>query len=249
MRIVVLELPATWDTPARALADLAGRLATVAPGDLVLLPEASLCGYVSPTGDCDRASACEPIDGPIATRCAALARAHAITLVAPLALREGAHAYNAMAAFAPDGTLAALYRKHHPWFPETWATPGPQPPSIFTVARAGAPPLAVTIAICFDLHFLPAESADVLRAAELLLFPSAWVERPDLRVDRLTALARGFDLAIANANWAPGVVRIAGQGGSCLIAAGGGVVARAPRGGHASADLDALVGVRPPPGP
>jgi predicted amidohydrolase len=72
----------------------------------------------------------------------------------------------------------------------------------------------VTIAICFDLHFL---DADLAPEIDLLLFASAWVERPDSRPERLQVLARTAGITIANANWAPGVVRVPGQGGSCIV--------------------------------
>lgn len=247
MRVCVLELPATWGEPARMLAEVDARLAAGPAADLVLLPEASLTGYVSPARDFDLAPFAEPLDGPTARGAAALARGRGVHLVAPLVLREGAAISNAMACFDPRGEVAFVYRKRHPWLPETWATPGPH--ALPVVAIAG---VRVTIAICFDLHFIADDSAGELAAAELLLFPSAWVERPgsagprsaaewqrevvierpDSRQRRLQELARAFDVAIANANWAPGVVRVPGQGGSCALARDGSLIARAAPAGR-----------------
>jgi len=228
MRIAILELPATWGDPGAALDEVDRRLASGPPAELVLLPEASLHGYVSPDGDFDVTPFAEALDGPTATRCRALARRHATHLVAPLVLREGATISNAMIAYAPDSDDPAfVYRKRHPWFPETWATPGRAPLPV--VAIAGVP---TAIAICYDLHFLVAESAAELTAARLLLFPSAWVEEPDHRAARLQRLAQRFELVIANANWAPGIVRVPGQGGSCIVAPDGAIVARAPHAGR-----------------
>jgi predicted amidohydrolase len=139
-----------------------------------------------------------------------------VHLVAPLVLREDRAIYNAMACFDPGGELVFVYRKRHPWVPETWATPGPSAAPVVEILGR-----RVTIAICFDLHFL----ADELQPADLLLFPSAWVERPDTRIVRLADIARTFQIHIANANWAPGVVRVPGQGGSCVIAPDGTVIA------------------------
>jgi 5-aminopentanamidase len=215
MRVTVLELAATWGEPQRVL-DLVD--AQITPADLVLLPEASLTGYVSPARDFDLTRFAEPIDGPTAERCAAIAAAHGVHLVAPLILRDGG-AYNTMACWDPRGALVFCYRKRHPWLPETWATPGDAPLPVLELCDR-----TVTIAICYDLHFIARDSADALAAADVLLFPSAWVERPDSRPGRLSQLARRFDLHIANANWAPGVVRVPGQGDSCIVAPDGSIV-------------------------
>jgi len=232
MRITVLELPATWGQPERVLEDVDARLATGPATDLVVLPEASLAGYVSPEGVCDLTPFAEPIDGPTATRAAAIARGRDIHLVAPLVLREGGALYNAMACFGPDGEPAFVYRKRHPWIPETWATPGREPPPVVRIHDR-----AITIAICYDVHFLAGDAAGSLTEADVLLFPSAWVERRDTRVDQLAALARRFGVAAVNANWAPGCVHIPGQGGSCAIGHDGQVVARCPVGGRFDIEL------------
>ena len=53
--------------------------------------------------------------------------------------------------------------------------------------------------------------------ADLLVFSSAWVDEEATRVPLLASLARQFDLAVANANWGPGVVVVPGQGDSCIL--------------------------------
>ena len=98
--------------------------------DLVLLPEASLRGYVSPDGDFDLAPFAEPLGGPTWRALSAMARRHGTNLVAPLVLAEGEHFYNAMVAFDRRGEPIFTYRKRHPWYPEVWATPGPEPAPI-----------------------------------------------------------------------------------------------------------------------
>lgn len=227
MLVTVLELPATWGEPARVLDDIDARLAAGPATDLVVLPEASIHGYVSPERDFDLARFAEPIDGATAGRCAAIAATRGVHLVAPLVLRDGDAIYNAMACFDPRGDLAFVYRKRHPWIPETWATPGPSLPPLFELAGR-----TLTIAVCYDLHFLADDAAHELEAAELLVFPSAWVERPDSRPARLAALAQRFGLYVVNANWAAGVVRVPGQGGSCIIGPDGRLLARAASAGR-----------------
>lgn len=225
MRVTVLELAASWGAPATVLAEIDRRLALGSATDLVVVPEAALHGYVSPEGDFDLSRFAEPLDGPTARACAALAAKHHTHLVASLVLAEGAARYNAMTCFDPHGEPVFAYRKRHPWIPETWATAGREPPPV--VAIAG---IMVTIAVCYDLHFIARDAAGELAAADLLLFPSAWVERPDTRAAHLAQLARQFDLHVANANWAPGVVEVPGQGGSCVVTPAGEVTTASPSG-------------------
>lgn len=223
LRVSVLELPATWGDAGPALAAVDAELerSAFAP-DLVLLPEASLCGYVSPEGDFDLARFAEPLDGATGRALSAMARRHGTHLVAPLVLAEGERCYNAMVAFGRDGEPVFTYRKRHPWIPEEWASAGLEPAPVVDIGG-----MRVTIAICYDLHFLEEDASEALDASDLLLFASAWVEEEDSRPEALPALARAHRIAIANANWGPGVVRVAGQGGSSVLDARGGTLARA----------------------
>jgi len=227
LRVAALELPARWNDPAGALAQVARLLQGGPAPDLVLLPEASITGYVSPQMDFDLRPFAEPLTGPTATALAELARAHGCTLAGPLVELDGSDVYNATVVFAPDGALCARYRKRHPWYPETWATAGTEPPPVFEVRG-----VRVTLAVCFDVHFLADDAARELSDAQVLLFPSAWVERGDSRGAILPELARRFDVAIVNANWGPGSPRVAGQGGSRILGPDGAVLAIATdRGG------------------
>jgi predicted amidohydrolase len=203
---------------------VAAALARGPETDLVLLPEASLTGYVSPDGDFDLTAFAEPATGPTARAVADLARRTRANVIAPLVLAEKGRFYNAMVAFDRRGELIFTYRKRHPWMPETWATPGSPPAPVASIDG-----VRVTIAVCFDVQFFTedAEAAGTLDAAELLLFPSAWVEEEDSRPVMLAELARRHRVAIANANWGKGVVTVAGQGGSAIYDADGTVIARA----------------------
>lgn len=231
MRVTVLELAASYAEPARVLAEIDARLAVGPATDLVVVPEAALHGYVSPERDFDLSRFAEPLDGPTARATAALAKARGVHLVGSLVLREGGALFNAMTCFDPHGELVFVYRKRHPWLPETWATAGGERPPVVTIAGT-----RVSIAVCYDLHFIADDAARELEVTDLLLFPSAWVERPDTRARRLAELAREFDLHIANANWAPGVVRVPGQGGSCMVAPDG-TVTVATLGGRLDLEL------------
>jgi predicted amidohydrolase len=244
MRVAVLELAASWGEPLRALDDVDAALGDGPATDLVLLPEASLTGYVSPDGDFDLTRFAEPLLGPTGRAIAAVAQRRGVVLVAPLVLRDAGACFNAMVAFDRRGEHLFTYRKRHPWFPERWATAGAAPAPRVVIDGVG-----VTIAVCYDVHFL-AEASDALDASDLLLFPSAWVEDEDSRPAMLGALAARHHVAIANANWGAGVVQIAGQGGSSILGADGATLARAAPAptpsGRRVARADAVVVVAPP---
>ncbi|MBS2011333.1 MAG: carbon-nitrogen hydrolase family protein [Deltaproteobacteria bacterium] len=218
MRVTVLELPARWGDPEGALRLVSGVLAEGPATDLVLLPEASLSGYVSPRGDFDLTPHAETAGGPTSRAIAELARRHHTVVVAPLVLREGTCVWNAMVAFDDRGELLFTYRKRHPWIPETWATPGTDALPVVHIVDT-----TVTICICYDVHFVSSEMGPALDASDLLLFPSAWVDDSprDLRDALLPRLARRHRIAVANANWARGVVAVPGQGRSRILDAAG----------------------------
>jgi 5-aminopentanamidase len=238
LRVSVLELPARWADADEALDDVDALLSHPhAPTDLAILPEMSLAGYVSPEGEFDLSRFAEPITGSTVQRAAELARRHRAHLVVPLVLAEDDRLYNAAVVVGPRGDVVATYRKRHPWFPEQWATRGEQPSPLFEIGG-----LRVTIAICYDGHFLADDTADILARADLLIFMSAWVDEEDLdksrrsrslgvggvsplveaepqdsRMPLLRDLSRRFGISIANANWGPGTILVPGQGGSCIL--------------------------------
>jgi predicted amidohydrolase len=210
MRVAALELPARFDR-ARENLDLADALLSRGPCDLALMPEASLTGYVSVEGDFDLTRFAEPKGGPTSRALAALAKKHATHLVGPLVERSGDRIYNAMIGFDPEGVEFIHYRKRHPWYPETWATPGGDPHPIVRIRT-----IRLTLATCFDIHFAEWPRADVL------LFPSAWVEEEDSRAAMLAKLG----MHVVNANWGVGEPRLPGQGDSMIVDASGKIVAR-----------------------
>lgn len=221
IRVSVIELPATWGEAGPALELVDRVLGDGPPSDVTLLPEMSLRGYVSPAIEFDLTSFAEPIDGPTALALSSLARKHATHLVGPLVLEENGALFNATVGFAPDGSRFLLYKKRNPWIPEEWATAGSDPYPLFTINS-----VTITVACCYDLHFVAREAHETLDAADLLLFPSAWVEERDSRPRRLSTIARTHRLAVAAANWGPGLLHVKGQGGSMILDAKGEVLAR-----------------------
>lgn len=211
LRVGIAQLPACHGDGAGQLARLEQLLAAHC-ADLVLLPELALTGYVSPRGNFDVTPFAEPLDGPTATALAQLARRHAVALAAPLVEQAGGRFYNSYLLLDREGHRIGHWRKRHPWFPEAWATPGDlgTPVVDFEGVR-------VCAGICFDLHFIEHDAWDALQAADLFLFPSAWVEEHDSRNDTLAALARRHGTAIANANWGAGAPFVSSQGLSMII--------------------------------
>lgn len=218
MRLTALQLPARFDEQEEQLAFAEALLESGSRTDLVLLPEASLTGYVSPTGEFDLTRFAEPLEGPTRQSLAHLARRFDCLVVGPLIERAIEGVFNSMLGITPDGSTLLHYRKHHPWFPEKWATPGETPRTVVTWRER-----KLTIAICFDVHFLEADAGPALDEAELLLFPSAWVDddEGDSRPPLLQALAAKHSVAVLNANWGPGTSKVPGQGGSLFVDATG----------------------------
>lgn len=209
MRATLLELPARFG----ALSEQLDRVrAQVRPGstDLLVLPEAALTGYVSPRLQFDLSDVAEALDLGV-QRLADLARSLECDVVGPVIERTAGGCFNSMVAVGSDGVPWLHYRKRHPWFPETWATPGDLAWPL--VERHG---LRFTCALCFDVHFLAEEAAPVLERADVLLFPSAWVDEHDTLPGLLTGVSTRFQLTALNANWGRGSPRLPGQGGSLV---------------------------------
>lgn len=221
LRVTALQLPARFGAVRQQLAFAEALLESGPATDLVLLPEASLTGYLSPEGDFDLTPFAEPPDGPTAAAFQHLARRFDCLVAGPLIERAGDCCFNALVGYRPDGSNLFHYRKRHPWFPEEWATPGAEPGALALWRGATLLP-----ALCYDGHFLEQEAADRLDAAGLLLFASAWVDASDSMLPLLAGLAGDHQLSVLNANWGRGQPRVQGQGGSLFLDASGALVAR-----------------------
>lgn len=222
MRLTALQLPARFDAAKEQLAFAELLLEGGPRTDLVLLPEAALTGYVSADGDFDLTDFAEPLDGPTRAALAHLAKRFDCLVVGPVIERDQSGIYNSLLGVTPAGATPLHYRKHHPWFPEKWATPGPACGTVVTWRGKTLVP-----AICFDVHFLSEDAGAELNTADLLLFASAWVDdEGDARPALLQGIAARHSIAVLNANWGPGRPLIHGQGGSLFVDARGRLEAR-----------------------
>lgn len=229
LRIAALELPHRFGMPATQLVALDQCLLGLrGEVDLVVMPETALTGYCSPQGACDPTAWAEPLDGPTMAQCASLARDHGIALLAPLVEDApgplGPRRYNSAVLFDAEGERVGHWRKRHPWHPEKWATPGDLGTPVVSLRG-----VRLAVAICFDIHFVADDAAEALAAADVLLYPSAWVDDDahDARGPLLSQLAQTHGLWVVNANWGLGLPRVRGQGGSRIVDPTGREVVRA----------------------
>ena len=235
MRLTAVQLPARFDAFDEQVRAAELMLEGGPRSDLVLFHEAAFTGYVSPRGVFDLTRFAEPTAGRAREALAHLARRFDALVVGPVIENAEGRLFNSLLAVTPEGQTLFHYRKRHPWFPEAWATAGDTP---FPLVEWRG--VTLTAGVCFDVHFLADVAPAELTAADVLLFPSAWVdepEAPDARPGHLSALAQRFDVAVLNANWGEGKPRVPGQGGSLFMRRGGAIAARLEA-GLARLDID-----------
>jgi deaminated glutathione amidase len=177
--------------------------------------------------------------GPIARRLAELARAHGVWLLGggmPERSGDPARPYNTCAVFAPDGRLAARYRKIHLFdvdladraYRESAASsPGREP---ITLSAAG---LGVGLSICYDLRFPELYRALSAAGAEVLVVPAAFTVQTGKDHWHVLLRARAIEAqayVIAAAQWGkhPGGRQTFGK--SCIVDPWGEVIAQASEG-------------------
>ncbi|PIO98946.1 carbon-nitrogen hydrolase family protein [Pleomorphomonas carboxyditropha] len=132
---------------------------------LLVTPELGLVGYGAGP---DLPLLAEPADGPLAGRVAAIARRHAIGIVAGFAERHGDALYNS--ALWVCGESRAVYRKSHLYglYERRWFRAAP--PSTTIVRQDG---LSLGLLICYDVEF-PENVRRLARAgADAVLVPTA----------------------------------------------------------------------------
>jgi predicted amidohydrolase len=181
MRVAAIQCTASADREANLAA--AGELVKGAVGDgaeLVVLPELfSLYGNPATL----RAGA-EPLDGPTPTWAAAVAASHGIWMVAGSFIEgEGrSRNYNTSLLIAPDGSVAAHYRKLHLFDVDV---PGAMTHESDAVAPGDAVvgasltqddgrSLPIGLTICYDLRFPELYRLLSLGGALVIVVPSAF---------------------------------------------------------------------------
>jgi len=180
MRVAVVQVSSSTDSTANR--DLvASALAALEPDvDLVVLPEAVMHDFGSP--DHDLAAAAESLDGPFVAMIAEHATRLGATIVAGMFERspDSGHAnlgrpFNTLVAVAPDGSVAASYRKIHLYDSFGYResdrlAAGELAPTVLDVAG-----LRVGLMTCYDLRFPELGRALVDAGADIFAVPAAWV--------------------------------------------------------------------------
>ena len=130
------------------------------------------------------------VPGPVTERIGAVARrARRWIQAGSIYEASGRKTYNTALLFAPDGSLAATYRKLFPWMPLETSDPGDAPPPITTIPRVGK----AGMMICYDGWFPEVARSLALGGAEIILHPTL-TSTPDREEELVLARAN----AIAN---------------------------------------------------
>jgi predicted amidohydrolase len=198
MRIAVIQLGYDDQEP---VADRVARAAEIvrdqAGHDLVVLPELWAPGGFSYQRWEERA---EAVDGPVASLMSAAARDAAVMLHAGSIVErpidsasgpEGKHLWNTSLVFAPDGSLAATYRKIHRFGfgqGEPLLMEAGDALTLLDVPDSSVPGGVARAALstCYDLRFPELYRAQLDAGARLFVIPAAW---PAARVRHWTLLA------------------------------------------------------------
>ena len=224
MRVALVQLASSTDSGAnRALVE--SRLAGLdGSPDLVVLPEGTMHDFGST--DHDLAAVAEPLDGPFVGMLAEQSRRLGATVIAGMFERSDDLPFNTLVAVAPDGSLAATYRKIHLYDSFGYResdrlSAGDIEPVVVDVA--GVPTGLMT---CYDLRFPEMGRALVDAGAELFVVPAAWVAgEHKLHHWRTLLTARAVENTVAVAAAAQGGERYTGH--SVVIDAWGSIVSEA----------------------
>ncbi len=137
---------------------------------LVALPELWRTGFFAFDAWADAA---EPLDGPTGRALAGAARAAGVWLIGGSLLeRSGAALHNTVPVWAPDGRLAATYRKIHLFPHGSREAELLEPGSTTTVVDVDG--VRVGLATCYDLRFPELFRRLLDGGAEVFVVPAAW---------------------------------------------------------------------------
>ncbi len=246
-RVALVQLEASDDVAANlALASRLGDAAAATGARLVAFPEylqfrGPAAGY--------RASAA-PIPGPTTAPFVELARRHGCWVLAGTVAEASGdpdRPYNTSTLIAPDGHVAATYRKIHLFDVAVDAGPTDTESARMTAGAAAVVAdvdgVRVGLSICYDLRFPELYRALALAGAHVLAVPAVFTERTGRDHWEVLLRARAIENAayvIAPAQYGVGVPGgIPAFGRSMVVDPWGTVIAQAPDGqGIVTVDLD-----------
>src|SRR5687768_624383 len=239
MRVSLVQLSSSTDSAAnRSLVEARLGALDVA-GDLVVLPEATMHEFGS--AGHDLASIAEPLDGPFVATLADQARRLGATVIAGMFESTDGLPFNTLVVLAPDGSLAATYRKIHLYDSFGYResdrlSSGDIEPVVVDVGG-----VATGLMTCYDLRFPEMGRALVDAGAELFVVPAAWVAgEHKLHHWRTLLTARAVEDTVAVAAAAQGGKRYTGH--SLVVDGWGSIVSEAGDGDDVvHADIDPAV--------
>jgi predicted amidohydrolase len=178
MKVAAAQFATDLDKEAnRATAVGAARTAAEREATVVVLPEASMCGFGNPRTDLSEFA--EPLDGPFVGALASVATETGLTIVAGMfePVPGESRVFNTVAIVGPDG-LVASYRKVHlydalGWCESDRVQAGEADPSNAPVVPLGE--LSMGIMTCYDLRFPESARRLVDGGATAFAVPAAWV--------------------------------------------------------------------------
>ncbi len=199
----------------------------------------------------------ESLDGPTAERFAMMAALHRVWVLAgTIALRNthGRKPHNASILFAPDGAVAAVYRKMHLF---DVSIPGRAEFSESSRITAGDTPVVARtplatfgLSICYDLRFPELYRNLALAGAQVLFVPSAFTAYTGRSHWTVLLRARAIEnlaFVVAPAQWGRHHAGRTSYGHTSVIDPWGRVVAERARGTGvvlARIDLDRVARIR-----
>lgn len=160
--------------------------------ELVVLPETAATGFTPGMGPEQLWDLVPEIPGPHTEplqQVAARLGVHLVWGVYERGPRRGV-VYNSAVLIGPTGEVLGVYRKTHPFGPETvagggWVTPGESVTVVETeLGRIG-------MVICFDGDFPELARVQAVRGAEVIARPAAFLRSADIW--ELTSRARAYD--------------------------------------------------------
>jgi predicted amidohydrolase len=166
--------------------------------DVLVLPECSLAGWLSPSAR----SAAEPIPGPATRRLAAAARKHGMAIVAGLEEREDGRLYNSAVFIDRRGEIRALHRKVNELDIGLAVYSRGTSLGVFDLDGRTA-----ALSICADSWTPTVTDALVGLGARVIFSPCAWAVAPGGEATNIAWIREtyrqrtsGRDLAIVSAN-------------------------------------------------
>jgi formamidase len=159
--------------------------------DLMIFPELYLTaidGFTSGGTDSWEQDVAEEIPGPLTDRVGKIAaNANRWIVAGSIYERRGEKVHNTAIAFAPDGEIAAVYRKLFPWRPFEATDPGDEPAPVFEIPGKGT----VGMMICYDGWFPEVARGLAFQGAELIAQPTA-TTTPDREEEIVLARANAI---------------------------------------------------------